>query len=54
MLTIAIDRCKYLPDNIEDISKLLENLSDGDKAMYYLEQLTENVTKFITKYRLLP
>lgn len=54
MLTIAIDRCKCLPDNIEDVSKLIENLCDDEKAMYYLRQLTENITKFITKYNLLP
>lgn len=54
MLTIAVDRCKCLPDNIKDISKLLENLNDGEKAMHYLRQLTENITKFITKYKLLP
>ena len=40
--------------NIDDISNLLENLSNEDKAMYYLNQLTENMSKFIVKYNLLP
>lgn len=54
MLTIAQDRCSNLPNDIEHISKLLENQSDEDKAMYYLKHLTENMNNFISKYNLLP
>lgn len=54
MLAIAHDRCTYLPSNIDDITNLLENLFDEEKAMYYLHQLTENMSKFIAKYNLLP
>lgn len=54
MLTIALDRCENLPSNIKDISNILENLSNEDKAMYYLNQLTKNMKSFISKYNLLP
>lgn len=54
MLTFALDRCRNLPDDIEDITCLLKNLSNEDRAMYYLNQLTENITNFISKYNLLP
>lgn len=54
MLTIALDCCKNLPDNIEDISNLLKNLWNEDKAIYYLNQLTKNMDNFITKNNLLP
>lgn len=54
MLTIAQDHCRSLPKDFDDISNLIENLSDEDKAMYYLNQLTENMNNFISKYNLLP
>ncbi|WP_310604569.1 nucleotidyltransferase domain-containing protein [Anaerosporobacter sp.] len=54
MLTIALERCEYLPKNMEDISNLLKNMFDEEKMTYYLKQLEENMTKFIIKYSLLP
>ncbi|WP_167956659.1 nucleotidyltransferase domain-containing protein [Anaerosporobacter faecicola] len=54
MLSIALDKCERLPEKIKQIETMIMESSHPEKALACLEQLTEDMKKFMIKYNLLP